>query len=95
MCVCASCALPVPTEAENGLGSPGNEVLNGCELSCVHWEPNQAQEQVVLTIGASLQRLPLYPHSKFLSSAPPLFSCNKAIRELKLNASTIKFTQDG
>lgn len=38
--ICMLSVCLVPTELEEGLGSPGTGVLDGCKLPCGHWGSN-------------------------------------------------------
>lgn len=50
MSVCHVCATVHKDQSEEGIGSPGNKVINGCELPCEGWDLNSGplEEQPAL-----------------------------------------------
>lgn len=70
----------VPKSTEEGIGSPGTRVKDGCEQSCDYWElyPGPLEETpVLLTSGLSLQSL----RQQILISSF-LTECNANVHEL-------------
>lgn len=58
ICILSVCL--VPTKLEEGLGSPGTGVLDGCKPPCGHWGSNTCpleEHPVLLTVELSLQPL--------------------------------------
>ena len=54
MCLCPIC-IQFPQAPEEGVGSPGIGVTDGCEWPCGHWESNTDPlgEQLVLILAES------------------------------------------